>query len=219
MKNLMLISCVALIGFSCSKDPLNFNSESNKKGSFADFENGIEWAVSCSGVCEPQGDCSYLKVGTNSYECPCESCFLEILLVGEQSEERSISKDDANAMLANLLAENGTFLNELNDHVFSSFGTNTYEVTRVNMLTQDNYFGLNYSFNLEDGNTASVSFLKSLGEVGAEPIKIKVDCSGPCDLPTAKCRERWVPGNPPSAECTCEGECSMTVESLPYSEE
>lgn len=219
MKNLMLIMLLVSIGFSCSKDSSNSHINDSKKVSFADFDEGLEWAVSCGGSCVEAGSCKHIRVGENSYECPCESCFLEISLVGEQSEEFSISTNDGQAMIADLLAKNGTFLKELNDHVTLVFGINSYKVSRVNLLTQNKYFGLIYTFELEDGRIESVAFLKSLESEGAEPIKIKVDCSGPCDLPTAKCRERWVPGNPPAAECTCEGECSMTVESLPTVEE
>lgn len=215
----MLIVLLISVGFSCSKDSVSVKENNTKKLSFADFEEGMEWAVSCGGSCEVTGSCKHIQVGNNVYECPCESCHLEIQLVGEQSEESPISDDDARAMIDDLLAKNGTFLDELNDHVFSIFSTKSYKVTRVNLLTQENYFGLIYTFELENGNEESVAFLKSLGAIGAEPIKMKVDCSGPCDLATAKCRERWVPGNPPGAECTCEGECSMTIQSLPGNQE
>lgn len=219
MKNLMLLMLLFSIGFSCSKDPLNVNSNNSKKANFADFDQGLEWAVSCGGSCVPAGSCTHIRVGENSYECPCESCYLEISLVGEQTEGAAISDEDAHSMISDLVAKNGTFKKDLNDHISAVFGALSYKVTRVNLLTQNKYFGLIYTFQLEDGQIESVAFLKSLASEGAEPIKMKVDCSGPCDSPTAKCKERWIPGNPPAAECTCEGECSMTIESLPGTEE
>lgn len=219
MKNLMLSMCLISLAFSCSKNNQDSSSTDSKKSSYANFEEGVEYAVSCGGTCEYSGSCKHIKVGVNTYECPCESCYLEVSLVGEQSGEKVISNDNSHALIKDLLAKNGTFLNELNEHIFSNFGTKSYKVSQVNLLTQKDYFGLIYTFELPDGSVESISFLKSLGLDGAEPVKTKVDCSGPCDSPRASCREKWIPGNPPSAECTCSGECSMTIESMPSTQE
>ena len=216
MKNIVIIfSILFFAAIGCNKSSDNSNSEmDNENVESANLKaEPIEhiYHYTCSGSCTGGGECTMTHyVQQNYVECDCEGC---TLVVSVKNAGAGSEKVDQQALIDKLFAKN-LFLKELSSFVNTKYGTNDFNITSIELVENREDYYLLYDFTTRGGLSESVMYAY-VHQTRAEPEKkYEIDCSGSCDQQEETCRERFN-FNPPSAECTCEGDdCTMTISEL-----
>lgn len=172
---------------------------------------GIEYVLTCQGGCDnPEVECTHQKRAQTVYECNCDNCYFVIEIVGETGwTEDVVEGDSAKALAAQLFQgyEHG-FKEELDSFLVQKNidEGDLWEMKRI-VVREEGFFGIRYEIVDKSGQLITVSFISE----GVDLPTYRVNCSGGCNDAQESCRERWVLGSPPSAECSCEGACEMTI--------
>jgi hypothetical protein len=211
-----LAICLALTVVCCSKNESEQMSSEVRLLEQASYVSlakqagpEIEWMLFCDGSCE---ECSGkgLKLAPLVYECQCaENCALTIARIpagtGPISEGKSAQ---GKIQVDSLLAIYGTFQQQLEESLKSRYMLRNYKVEKVEVYATLASFALKYYIhNLDEGNQVTLVFVKE----GTDPQAYEVDCNGGCVSAHSTCTERVTLGSPIQIDCTCEGECMMTV--------
>lgn len=181
-------------------------SEENLLSSYK-AEGPVIVNITCSGACSDGSQCYFRIVATNQYgECNCEGCTLIVNIEGA-----IIDTPEQNVVFQDFLSRN-LFLDRLDEFVLGKFGDDSYNIISIEYAVYKKDYYLHYEIITERGKTETVMYVSvadsdSKGQGGT----FEIDCSGTCTDADETCRERYV-FNPPSVECTCEGEgCTMKV--------
>ena len=177
-----------------------------------------ERKVKCCGTCDGSETKCELEVSTsdpNIKECSCEGCTMHVSsgfeIAGTESEPDFSEMSQAQ-----------TFSNEFVDHVKGEFLLKGIDRIKIKELTIQDYTDLRiaiyeYYDSYDELKTVMIAKRKDLSSsfgrtdsfISEDPGYV-VDCSGGCDAAGATCRERFN-FNEGTAECTCGGECNMTI--------
>jgi hypothetical protein len=163
---------------------------------------------SCTGSCTSGEECSMtFYVQQNYIECDCEGCTLNVAV----ESVKGTSPPENQQELKDKLLSKYLFLKELSTFVLNKYGTNEFKLTSIELAEYGGDYYLLYDFTTLNGISESVMYAL-VKQTKEEPEKkYQIDCSGSCANPGETCRERFN-FNPPSAECTCEGDgCTMKV--------
>ncbi|MCD6112384.1 MAG: hypothetical protein J7J86_03845 [Bacteroidales bacterium] len=213
MKNIVIIFSILLFAaIGCNKSSDNSKSEIDDQNvESANLKaEPIEhiYHYTCSGSCTGGGECTMtFYVQQNYVECDCEGC---TLVVSVENAGGGSEQADQQELIDKLFAKD-LFLRELSSFVNQKYGTNDFNITSIELVEYGEDYSLLYDFTTRDGLSESVMYAY-IHQTREEPEKkYEIDCSGSCDQQGETCRERFL-FNPPSAECTCEGDdCTMTV--------
>lgn len=163
-----------------------------------------EFVTTCEGDCAE--DCLLTDVGDYFRECNCDECSMQIMLVGEGGPEEIYRGGQARQVLKAALGDyEDAFLSELEAYIREY--ERQVELSRFSLLTDGALLAVRYHLRLSNGEEETVTFT---AESTDDPV-YTVTCDGGCGNNSESCRERFIYGNPPSIECTCEGNCSMKI--------
>jgi hypothetical protein len=204
-----LASTLAFVLFSCNNDLDQIDA--GKEYKVAAPGPDYEYVVTCEGDCGTEADrCTDAQVLHQIWECNCDACYFVIELVGEGGLTEEVVKGEAAIALAKELYrgyEHGFVENLKSFLAENAISEESIVDIRRSIVRDGSFFGIRYEIKDNLDVIRSVTFISE----GINGPTYEVSCSGGCDDHISTCRERWVLGNPPSAECTCEGDCKMTV--------
>lgn len=201
-----MITAVTLF-VSCDKN--DSSTESIQNNSILKTAGpGYEFVVTCGGTCTSGDECKLNKT-TDGYfmQCNCDNCYLEVTFLGEQGIDSTLTDQDASNFIDSAIGSVDAFISDFESYMDEFHTGFSYVVLNYSFITHDGFIGVRYSYELPDGTVSTVTFITE----GIDGPTYRIDCSGDCDVPSATCREQWVLTLPPSAECTCQGTCAMTV--------
>lgn len=188
---------------------------------------GYEYHVDCVGSCPSSPDCDLIKdAGGTAYTCPCTGtdCQLQVTLLGEAGYQVAHYEDEAAAsVMRNTLGAYGLGKDDLDLWMEERRPGAQYKIDSLRYFIQERTYGIQFfcRFSSDDALESVILMYRNSDDSPIdpetdEPVVYYVSCTGDCGEATSTCRERWILGNPPVAECTCESDnCSMVVSDGP----
>lgn len=148
------------------------------------------------------GDCSNSQTGCGinwsipqgTVECSCTGCTMEITNTAQMENLDKLLKVVGNRFAEYVKEHGASGIPKINELLLQ------YDkVNKTDLLT------IEFESPEKPGLYETVLYAATYDESGNFAKTIEIDCKGTCD-----CRERWVIATG-SAECTCTGDCKMTV--------
>lgn len=216
MKKLALfITLLVFLTASCSKSVDNSSTDENTQSKLKSTKT-LNVTITCTGTCDEGGRCRVIiKPGNNYAECGCEGC---VLVVNELKADGYIVPDNQQELKNEIFSKN-MFVENLEAFVLKKHKTKAFDITSIEYVQNGEEYYFIYDLEISGGVYESVMYaytysknLKST-DGGVVMRGFEIDCSGECNDATETCRERYT-FNPPGAECTCAGSCSMVVNEL-----
>lgn len=187
-----VVISASLFIYSCSKEDVKSSQNrlvDNTKSELRAKEI-VKIKITCTGSC----DC-YINGRANSdgsghvAECSCDDCEMGVTLV---YADKVINHSLLNAKY------DVNFLDEFMFHMSTNYPNENYEITTIEIDDFEQGSSELYIYNV-NGSEETIMFASNKDK------KYKISCDGTCG-----CRERFIYGDPPSSECTC-NDCTMTV--------
>jgi hypothetical protein len=212
----LFLALVGIVMVGCEKDKVN-NSEiksnkiaTQKKDKIItnkSNETAAAVKISCDGSCDGSGDgCGMLIQGmpVEFVECDCEGCSMTFSGVNNIPFDQSLSTN------FELVAVN------IDDYLDLTYPNQIITLTTIYIYKKSNNdIVIQVDYESDDGSVdANITYLLEFLSSGELSNKLEIDCSGGCTDEADTCRERYYPASG-SVECTCEGDCSMSVTEVP----
>lgn len=154
--------------------------------------NNTTYDISCKGQCGSRTDnvCG-LTGNTDAVQCACSNCSMLVVVNGEK-------KGQIPAEFVAIKTE----IDALKEFIKKTYNTDQYTILSVTQEQDATSTATTFFFELATGEKGSVMYVKR-----NNGPTIQIDCAASeCD-----CREKWVFGPTPHAECTCQADCKMTL--------
>lgn len=216
-KSYLIVAMLLLIGtfiVSCSKSGEKIN-EAEEQNELASDQQKAEPQVehsynyNCNGECTNGTECTMTIYIQGGYvECNCEGCILTVTI---DKDGETKSENNQGESLKKL-HEKELFFKELSSLIERKHNTEKFSLLSIELTEYGNDYYLLYDYLADNKFVGSVMYaVVNPDNEKDQQQKYEIDCAGSCDDAQETCRERFN-FNPPSAECTCEGDdCKMTV--------
>lgn len=200
----IILPVLLFVLFSCNKSSNETQTSSNESKTVSaklvpdpDLVEKIQ--VSCLGDCSnSQTGCGMnwnLPKGT--VECSCSGCKMEISNAAQMENLNTLLKLIGNRFSQFVEEHGASEIPKIKEFLLQYDKINNTDLLTIEFESPD-----------KPGLYETVLYAASYDESGNYAKVIEIDCKGTCD-----CRERWVVSTG-SAECTCTGDCKMTVTSV-----
>lgn len=217
IKRALFLAFLGTVMVGCEKDAISENSIADEtvaseqktklNNSKANEATTAAIKVSCTGSCTGTEEVCGMRIQgmpVEYVECDCEGCSMTFSSIGNIPSDQTLS-DNFEYVAANA---DSYFDDNYPNQTIVIASVEFYENSNGSVVIQINYE--------DDGGTFDnvLTYILDFNASGEMTKKQEIDCSGGCDNEGETCRERYYPSSG-GVECTCEGDCSMTVTHVP----
>jgi len=161
-------------------------------------KNSGNFTVYCQGQCSDKG-CGLTGVlGTKDDYVQSSSNNCSMVVVQEKNGQKIKSKDKLPSEFKGFTSEVSAFLK----YIETKYKTTDYIITSIEVNSDENSQVTLFNYEIAGKQKGSVMYAK----IRTGPIT-QIDCNAT----KFDCREKWVFGSTPHAECTCQEDCKMSI--------